>query len=158
MKSIYLLVISLSMTLTTAAQLQVMGSAGGEATNNAGSFSWTMGETVINTIEGTGNRITQGFQQGNLHASTGIDKSEDFGVEMKVYPNPTKDYLTVETQKQSGNLVFALYDINGRMLKNGGVEASRFDINLSSYPPGSYILQILHNSDLVKSFNIVKLK
>ena len=158
MKSIYLLVISLTMALTSAAQLQVIGSAGGEAGNNAGSFSWTLGETVINTIDGTGIQITQGFQQGNLQASTGFDKSEAFGVEMKVYPNPTKDYLTVETQKQTGSLVFSLYDVNGRLLKNGAVEASSFDINLSDYPPGSYILQILHKSDLVKSFNIVKLK
>ena len=158
MKIIYLLVISVTMTLTSAAQLQVIGSAGGEAGNNAGSFSWTLGETVINTVGGTGYQVTQGFQQGNLHASTGIDKSEAFGIEVKVYPNPTRNHLTVETKKQSEGLIYTLYDVNGRLLKNGEVEASRFDLNLSDYPSGSYILQILQESDLVKSFNIVKLK
>lgn len=158
MKNIYLLIIGSTMTLSAAAQHQVIGSAGGDTGNNAGSFSWTLGETIINTLESTSFHVTQGFQQGNLQASTGIDKSEEFGVEIKVYPNPAKDYLTVETQNLSKTLEFTLYDVNGRLLKNGVVKASRFDINLMDYPAGSYILQILQEASLVKSFNIVKLK
>ncbi|SMO65511.1 Por secretion system C-terminal sorting domain-containing protein [Saccharicrinis carchari] len=156
MKYIYSLIIILGISLTAMAQLHVIGSAGGEAENITGSVSWTLGETFVNTTGGSNMQVTQGFQQGNFQVSTAIDKSEEWGIEIKVYPNPVKNLLTVETQQQSVKLRFRLYNVNGKLLKNGTVDASRQSINLSNYPPGNYIFQMLEASELIKSFNVVK--
>lgn len=51
----------------------------------------------------------------------------------KAYPNPTADYLTIE----SNQLGYELFDIFGKLLINGNEKT----IDLSSYPKGVYVLR-----------------
>lgn len=139
------------------AQLQVISTAGGVAENSNGSVSWTLGETVVGSLEGSNTTISQGFQQGNLEVTTGIETSPGVEIQTRVYPNPVKDILNVEIENQENTgLNFALYDIEGKLLKEGIVESPSFTINLGGYPAGQYILQVSSEQQIINSFNILK--
>ena len=65
MKKTVLIAIALLIGLVISAQEVV--SSGGESQSVTGyQVSWTLGETVIETISSGGNRLTQGFQQPKL--------------------------------------------------------------------------------------------
>jgi hypothetical protein len=139
------------------AQLQVISTAGGVAENSNGSVSWTMGETVVGSFEGTNATITQGFQQGNLVVSTGVKTPPDLEIQTRVYPNPVEDRLNVNIKNgENIELNYSLYNLEGKLLKNGLVESPSFSINLGEYPVGQYILKVKTEDELINSFNIVK--
>jgi len=83
----------------------------------------------------------------SLTAASGIGISEDFIADVKLYPNPTSDFIQVKFSA----LGFEKYDINlygidGRLLNTlfsddiSGAFNQRFDV--SSYAAGTYILMI----------------
>ncbi|MFW5753801.1 MAG: T9SS type A sorting domain-containing protein [Marinilabiliaceae bacterium] len=151
-------ILFLLLTVTALnAQLQVISAAGAVDETDNGSISWTLGETVVGTLEGSDGVITQGFQQSNLEVATGIEGPDDLDIQTTAYPNPVQNQLTVEVQNQENlTLHFQLFDLNGKLLQEGPVEASRFTLNLDAHPAGQYILQIRSDQELIKSFNIVK--
>ena len=139
------------------AQLQVISSAGGVAENSNGSISWTLGETVVGTFEGSNNVLAQGFQQGNLVVATGVETPPEVDIQTSVYPNPVENRLNIHIENRENTaLNYALYDMNGKLLQKEPVESSSFTIGLGGYPAGQYILQIRSGQELIKSFNIVK--
>ena len=153
---LFIMLLFLSAGALTA-QLQVISSAGGVAENSNGSISWTLGETVAGTLEGSDGIIDQGFQQSNLEVTTAVEGPDDLDIQTAAYPNPVQNQLTVEVQNQENlALHFQLFDLNGKLLQEEPVEASKFTLNLSEHPAGQYILQIRSDQELIKSFNIVK--
>ena len=72
----------------------------------------------------------------------------------KIYPNPVKDYLKIESDFEILN--FSLSDINGRTLSSGIINGSSFILDMRDYPDGLYIIRIFTpaGNDL---FKIVKL-
>jgi hypothetical protein len=56
---------------------------------------------------------------------------------LKVYPNPAKDILTIQT-KEKGNLV--LYDMKGQILIEKQIQDSQNKIDISRFASGLYIL------------------
>ena len=140
-----------------SAQLQVIATAGDVNENDNGSISWTLGETVVGTLETSDGIVTQGFQQSNLEVTTTVEEPEDLDIQTTAYPNPVQNQLTVEVQNQENlELHYQLFDLNGKLLQEEPVEASRFTLSLGEYPAGQYILQIRSDQELIKSFNIVK--
>jgi hypothetical protein len=65
---------------------------------------------------------------------------------IKIYPNPAKDYLTVEFEKEfSEPVTYELEDIIGRVVCAETLEAgyvNTHQINITSLPGGTYILRI----------------
>jgi hypothetical protein len=72
---------------------QVLVPAAGIAVAGSQNYSQTIGETAVETAEGSGFVLTQGFQQPAmkytvepLHVGTGVD----------VYPNPATQYVNIK--------------------------------------------------------------
>lgn len=130
---------------------------GGVAENSNGSVSWTLGETVIGTFEGSGTTISQGFQQGNLVVATDVETPPDVDIQTRVYPNPVEDKLNVNIKNEENTgLNYTLYNMEGKVLQKGPVESSSFTISLGNYSPGKYILQIHSAQEIINSFNVIK--
>ena len=117
----------------------VIGTAGNYFENGTASLSWTIGETVVETVSDETNTLTQGFQQGNLSVTTLIKQAEAVNY-LKVYPNPVENILHVETDKTG--VFYQLLNISGQSVSNGILENTKQEINLSAFPAGSYILKI----------------
>lgn len=74
-----------------------------------------------------------------------------------VYPNPTRDELMFETTHTSFGEEDRLqvYSILGRQLFSAGLTSQRTVIDLSSYPPGAYVL-VASISGVSKAFKVLK--
>lgn len=66
---------------------------------------------------------------------------------IRVFPNPVEDILTIVNCKQ--NALFSIYDIRGKMLKQG-VTSSNGSINCSFLDKGIYFIRMHESSDVGK--------
>lgn len=94
---------------------------------------------------------------GNENGSTGtpvsLNENSTPGAEMKVYPNPTTGALVVELLNIEGNPEIMLLDASGKLLQRDWIQTSagkavRYDLDLSSYPEGMYLIKLQSESNI----------
>jgi len=85
----------------------------------------------------------QPVQEDDLVSSEVVEVNE-----VKIYPNPTKGSLVIDLTssvfdiQETSAPEIVLYDASGRQLQSQRAEVSSFQLDLSSYSPGWYILII----------------
>ncbi len=136
----------------------VISSGGDHFENEELSMSWTIGETVISTLESE-YILTQGFHQ-DFFTITAIDEKELEDISINIFPNPTPDYLNIEWKTNTEsieNISIQLLDGNGRLLteKSYKSSAETMMLNLQSFERAHYILRIIHGKQ-IKTFKIIK--
>lgn len=136
--------------------------AGGEASGQGGTASYTIGQIVYCTSKGTNCSVAQGVQQSYIiSVETGIDRLKDISLTCTAYPNPTTDYLTLKIEDSTdSHLIATLYDINGRILMTKNTDAIETTIPMGTYVAGTYLLKIIKIdnalSNEIKTFTIIK--
>ncbi len=61
---------------------------------------------------------------------------------IKVYPNPTTQYVIVEVDKLEGNEQVMVYDLQGKLLQSKPLNETKIQIDLTSYPAGLYLIKV----------------
>jgi TonB family protein len=61
---------------------------------------------------------------------------------VKIYPNPTSDRATMEISELIPDLLYGVYDKNGRMVKQGPMTSRRETIDFSGLSNGTYIVRL----------------
>ncbi|MBK9109061.1 MAG: hypothetical protein IPM92_12030 [Saprospiraceae bacterium] len=117
MKLVKLVLFALLLNATAFAQriTPVVISNGGNYLKT-GSFGleWTLGEFMVETLNGPTNKITQGFHQTNITIVT----TNNPGISgLSVYPNPFSDYLIIENTRPS-EIEFHLMNAEGRCIES----------------------------------------
>lgn len=132
----------------------VLALAGGvERMPNGTTLSWTLGESVTETL-GTGEIVlTQGFQQPSLVVSTGYEDPA-FDYDLSVFPNPVASELVIETNYHQ-SISYRLVDTWGKKLKEGQME-SRELIDLTPLSSGVYALYFQVEGRMIRSELVVK--
>ena len=155
MKIIILLIIILLIGVTISAQEVV--SSGGETQSAAGyEISWTIGEPVIETFTGSSNILTQGFHQSKLTV-TPITEFLKSNVELKVFPNPTNDFVLIQFNELIENSGYTLFSLTGKVLESKLITSTETRLNLKNYASGQYILKLTKNSTQpLQTFKIIK--
>ena len=78
-------------------------------------------------------------------------------IEMKIYPNPTTEKITLEISNfeklQTG--VFKLYNLNGQLLKECPVFSVSTEVSLAGLTAGVYLLKVFMN-DKTDEWKIIK--
>jgi len=78
-------------------------------------------------------------------------------LEMKIYPNPATEKITLEISNfeklQTG--VFKLYNLNGQLLKECPVHSVSTEVSLAGLSAGTYILKVFMN-DKTDEWKIIK--
>jgi len=64
-----------------------------------------------------------------------------FNANVSVYPNPSKDAITVATNNADGKS-FSLFDLNGKELMNGALNSGKTSISIEELNQGVYVLKI----------------
>lgn len=77
--------------------------------------------------------------------------TEEINRDLSVYPNPTKDFINIKTNKINIEKIF-IFDLSGKLL----FTTSERRINVSHLPAATYILSV-KTPDSVKSFKFIKL-
>jgi Secretion system C-terminal sorting domain len=85
----------------------------------------------------------------------GVKETDNDGDWMKIYPNPVKNTLTVETLQSNGNSTLSLFNVSGQELLTQQVISARTQLDMSSFVKGVYFIRLM-NIDKVEVRKIVK--
>lgn len=79
------------------------------------------------------------------------------GVQMKIYPNPTKGRVTIEIQnaKEESNGVIIVYDSHGKRLISQSFFGISGVIDLTGFAKGYYIMELQYDGERA-SWKIIK--
>lgn len=94
-----------------------------------------------------------------MEPGTGITDIAANKFDLKIFPNPTSQNITVRFNSKGENIAFIkLFDIYGKELlsKNVDYNANTIDINLKQYPPGVYIVNSYLENGSSVSRKIIK--
>jgi len=132
--------------------------AGGDITGSSGSVSYTLGQVVYTSINGSAGIITQGVQQPfEILVVNGIKEAEDINLKCSVFPNPANEFLNLRVESYTlENLSFQLYDMNGKLLENKKIEGIETSISMKNLVPATYILKVIDDNKEIKIFKIIK--
>lgn len=154
MKKILLLFCVLVVSSYATAQTlspEVISTSGTSMSNGTTTLDWTLGEPATATLDNSSNMLSQGFHQPTIVVTAIADAA--ILNDVKVFPNPTIDVVQIQFTTNQKNTLVELYSLEGKLLEKHSVNSQTVEMNLSTYPAGTYFLRI-NNSDthqLVKS-------
>jgi hypothetical protein len=130
-------------------------SAGGDAEGDNGSISYSIGQVVYTSAQGSNGNVNQGVQQPyDVGVVTGI---EEAGINLSVFPNPTSGLLTLTVADEDASLLsYQLFDASGRLVDSKNKLNSTNTISLYGYATGVYTLSVSRENKQVKSFRLVR--
>ena len=139
-------------------RLEVLSSASEDVRVDNYQLSYTVGETISIT---QGNRyyfVTQGFHQVERNAVAVWEYTPET-VRIEVFPNPYSRSLNISFPDFSGIELFQyrILDLTFKEVAEGDLEQAENKLELSSLPPGSYLLNITKDQELIKTFRIIKI-
>lgn len=116
---------------------QVVSPSGSFFTNQNGSVSFTVGETIIGVLEGNGNTFHQGFQQPAISSSSNLQESEMYNISL--FPNPAKNQINIKGYGERADISVTIVDIHGnRVIETMLTESCQ--LNVSLFPKGFYLV------------------
>ncbi|MBO4603351.1 MAG: T9SS type A sorting domain-containing protein [Salinivirgaceae bacterium] len=127
--------------------------AGGEA----GTVSFTVGQTFVAPASSDAGSITPGVQQAyEISVVNGIENTQ-ISLEAEVYPNPTADRLTLSVvDTDAATLHYTLTDANGRTIAAADIIDAQTSIDMGRLTPAVYLLRVDDGAKALKTFRIVK--
>jgi hypothetical protein len=136
-----------------------VGSAGGHATSEEISFSYSVGQVFNNVISNSEYYVSQGIQHPKLLVISETPVYAAASFDLKVYPNPATDALHVESQSgEQGDYQVLLMNMQGQVLINKTFESNAFVLPLESVGAGSYLLKIITGKTETITYKILKAK
>jgi len=99
----------------------------------------------------TDNEVTSvySYLQSKYVATAGVEDLAN-SVNLKVYPNPTANKVTIKANKDFvAGAKLKVYDITGRTMLNKTLQNSSSTLDFSSLPSGSYFVKISNNGKSV---------
>ncbi len=73
--------------------------------------------------------------------STAVEEIENTAKELLLYPNPTANYITIESDVIS-NQTFYIYAKTGKLMQTGKINTHKKIINLSALAPSIYFIKV----------------
>lgn len=159
MKNCSLFILFIMVTLYTQAQQltpSVICNASGTLSNGTTNVYWTIGETIVETMQSGNNQLSNGFQQAN-YIITAI-KNNTVQYDIQLFPNPTANLLNLKINAtQLKNVRFQLFDMQGKVVKEDALQNELTAIDCSQLTPAVYWLKLEDAAhELVGTFKIVK--
>lgn len=135
--------------------------AGGTATGNAGSATYTVGQIAIQSASNGDKSVLEGVQQPYEIQTVGVDDYPNITLEAVVYPNPTQHFIQLKISNYiipDNGLKARLYDANGKLLEIYTVSDLLTQFDLSKHSSATYQLRLMDGKRLLKTFKVVKMK
>ncbi|WP_372948609.1 T9SS type A sorting domain-containing protein [Mariniphaga sp.] len=156
--TVLLCIFVLFLSVVTANGQNGIITSGGDLTGNGGSISFTVGQVAFTTQSGVNGSVAAGVQQAyEISVITEAEDTKDLLLSCSVYPNPTTSFLFLQINTLKYNdLVYQLYDANGKLLETREVKAEKTTISMSEYVSAIYFLKVITRRENVKTFKIIK--
>jgi hypothetical protein len=158
MKSSILALVAIGLLWTNFSHAQESTNAsGGDGTGSGGSVAYSVGLVVYTTNSNSAGSAAHGVQHAYEIGPVGINESE-LKISLTVFPNPSSDNLTLHIGEYNNEeLMFQLFDMQGKLLNNGRIVAQQTQINMKALPQATYLMQVLNQENRkIQSFKIVK--
>ena len=112
---------------------------------------WNVAQSFRYAYDNAGNRVSRTLVVGQPH---GISRQYNDSViyhevlankEISLYPNPVKTNLTVNVKgyNQDAGGEYYLFDMQGKVLLHNTMRIESFQIDMSAYAVGNYIMRIV---------------
>lgn len=157
-KSKPILLLATGLLWAGIAQAQESANAsGGDASGSGGTVAYSVGQLIHTTNMDASGTISQGIQQAYEIFTLGIKETE-LNISLLVFPNPTADNLTLQISDYNNEqLLYQLFDMQGKLISNGQVTAKQTQINTSCLPTATYFINVVNQeSQKLKSFKVIK--
>lgn len=154
-QSYFFLIMGLLSSGWLSAQEAIVVSGGG-GSGGGGSTTYSIGQVTYTEISGSTGSVIQGVQQPYEIFVLGRDDHKNISLNISAYPNPTVSYLTLQINAEIKGLVYQLFDLNGRLLRNEKITAIETSIPMQTYNDAVYILKVYSNQSELKTFKIIK--
>lgn len=87
--------------------------------------------------------------------TTTVSVQDHETVRARVFPNPTNQWVNIESEQPAQRV--ALFDLNGRIVKNENLSGENFyQLNMGDVPAGFYLLQITFENQQTQNLKIIK--
>ena len=133
-------------------------------------LEYTLGETCINTLSSSSNKITQGFHQPNIVVariaaselpeniseltSTSDEKiAEDLS--LNIFPNPTTDFVNI-TSESTVEINLTLIDASGKIIQNLKHNSNQTQIDFTSIKAGTYFI-VAQSGNAKNTYKVIKI-
>lgn len=160
MQTSLILVLGSSLVMFTCNNLPAQNgpvSAGGEAFGTGGLLDYSIGQIDYTFQSGTEGYLNEGLQQPyDILEITGLGEAKtDLGIYL--YPNPASDFasLRMETKALKG-AGYVLEDLQGKLIFLEKINEELVLIPLKELTIGVYLLKIISEGALIKTFKIIK--
>ncbi|MFB6320639.1 T9SS type A sorting domain-containing protein [Saccharicrinis sp. FJH54] len=141
-----------------ASAQEAITTTGGSASDSNGTVSYTVGQIAYQTQTGTNGSVAEGVQQPfEISVISSIKETDGISLNFIVYPNPAKTNLTLDIADfELSNLIFELFDVNGKILKTGKITNTRTNIDITSLESASYLVKVIRDNQEIKTFKVIK--
>lgn len=134
---------------------------GGEMISSSGSASYSLGQLFYEAGHSSSVSLLQGVQQPfEWQVLNTQDITEDPGVNIQFFPNPTTDLIFLEIDESSPMVSYELrlFNSTGQLIKNQSIVEVKTLISLGNMPSGIYFLHLLekNNNTLFRTIKIIK--
>lgn len=153
------LILASSFSFATVHAQEAIPATGGDASGSGGSASYSVGQVFYNTNTGTNEySLAEGVQQPyEISIVTGIEDASGIELECTIYPNPTRDILTLNVKNYDRqNLSYQLFNMSGKLLESKKLTGDKTAISMAGYVRATYFLKIIDNHKKIKVFKIIK--
>ena len=130
---------------------------GGDMEGSGVTVSYTIGQIAVQSYGEGSTRIFEGVQQPYEIQTIGIDNYPGITLNAMVYPNPTLGniQLTMNNVQLKGEV--RVFDSNGKYLFSKKIEGETTVIPMSNLAAGTYFVNVLDGTQVLKSFKVVKM-
>ena len=129
-------------------------------------LTWDGNVDRISAIDITTGNITQSYLPSGVEAFS-LESNFNFNTStksiinnqalVKVSPNPTTNVLNLNIGNYNNEkLTYQLYDMQGKLLDSKHVINNSTPIVMQELPKSTYLLSVLDNNSLIKTFRIIK--
>lgn len=131
---------------------------GNNSSGSGGSVSYSVGEINYTENSSATGSVIQGVQQPfEILVVNSIPGFEGMLLQCSAFPNPTRDNLNLVIENnQIENLLYQLYDINGKLIEIKKVDSNKTTISMQQLVSSTYFLKVLQGNTVVKTFKIIK--
>lgn len=135
--------------------------AGGNIDNGNFNLSYSIGQVITRTNFDSNGLSNPGIQQPFelvLLFPLSEDEDEISNFEIKTFPNPTVNSLTLSINSGLVNdEILKVYDLNGKVILEKEIRQTETQIDFSQLNAGVYVFNIFNkNQTLIKAFKIIK--
>lgn len=156
-KLTYLLFLTMLFTIDNQCFSQmVVGTAGNHSEGPDLSLSWTVGEVITETFEVGNLTLTQGMHQPHISV-TGMEWFAPQKITFDVYPNPTADFVYIQTiQELEKEVSYKLYSTSGNLIKSDKIANTLISIDFRDYSSQIYVLKFFEENQIIGQCKVIK--